>query len=86
VNEIARHAVGASHGEIGHECDAECMEARLSARCEEPRYGMYVPNSTCGDFATHKANGKALCEVHARRARLEAKCVEPLSDEQRSGE
>jgi len=58
--------------------------------CAEPRYGMYTTGtnslmdrlvSTCGDYATHTANGSPVCEVHSRRSLLEGKKVEPITPE-----
>ncbi len=39
---------------------------------------MYTPGSTCGDVATHTANGKPVCEIHARRAKAEGRDVLPV--------
>lgn len=56
--------------------------------CAEPRFGMYTTGtnsrmdqlvSTCGDYATHTADGVPVCEVHSRRSRLEGKQVEPIA-------
>ena len=58
--------------------EGEVICPACRTRCEEKRYAMYVPDSICGDVATHTADGQPVCEVHARRSRLEGKKVEPF--------
>ena len=58
------------------------MTRRIPRYCSEPRYGAYKLNATCGDYATHTADGKPVCLPHARRSWAAGRAVHPWSSDE----